>query len=196
MRTARRDIVLCLAGLTACGKSTAARQLAKKYGLKYVSGGTALKELAVKAGAVDKDKGWWETNTGMQFLQQRLKDSCFDKHVDSLLLKYAGQGNVVLDSWTMPWLSKKGFKIWLEVSPQERAKRLSQRDEISVEEAGKAIRAKDGKTKHIYKKLYGFDLGEDYSPFDVVLDSELLTPEDVFDTLSLIVDRLVLKHSR
>lgn len=196
MKVVRRDIVLCLAGLTACGKSTAARQLAKKYDLKYVSGGTVLKELALKTGVADKNKGWWETSDGMRFLQQRLQDSSFDKQVDSHLLKYARRGNVVLDSWTMPWLSEKGFKIWLEVSPKERARRLAERDGIGVEEAAKALREKDGRTKQIYKKLYGFMLGEDFSPFDVVLDGELLSAEEVFDTLDLIVDRLVLKHSR
>ena len=197
MRTTRRDIVICLAGLTACGKSTAARLLANKYSLKYVSGGTTLKELAQKAAGAEKaGKGWWETSHGMRFLQQRLRDSSFDRQVDNQLLRYAQEGNVVLDSWTMPWLSEKGFKIWLEVSPQERAKRLAQRDGVSVQEAAEMIRKKDGKTKQIYRKLYDFRLGEDYSPFDVVLDSELLTSEEVFDTLSLIIDRLVLKRGR
>jgi cytidylate kinase len=96
----------------------------------------------------------------------------------------------------MPWLSKKGFKIWLEVSQEERARRLTRRDGISLEEAEEMIREKDGKTKQIYRKLYGFKLGEDYSPFDVVLDTELLSSEEVFDTLSLIIDRLVLRHGR
>jgi len=166
------------------------------YGLKYVSGGTALKELALKTGYKTKDKGWWETSEGTRFLEQRLRDSKFDKQIDDQLLEWAEQGNVVLDSWTMPWLSKKGFKIWLEVSYEERAKRLAHRDGISVEEAARIITEKDGKTKQIYERLYGFKLGEDYSPFDLILDSELLTSDEVFDTLSLVIDRLVLKRSR
>ena len=196
MSAVRRDIVICLAGLTACGKSTAARRLAKKYCLKYVSGGTTLKELALKAGITDTNKGWWETPHGMRFLKRRQQDPGFDKQVDDQLLSFAKQGGVVLDSWTMPWLSEKGFKIWLEVSPQERARRLTRRDGMSLEKAEETIRQKDGKTKQIYKKLYGFKLGEDYSPFDVVLDGESLTAEEVFDTLSLIIDHLVLKRRR
>jgi len=196
MTLTKRNIVLCLAGLTACGKSTAARRLAEKYRLKYVSGGAALKELAIKMGYKAKEKGWWETPAGMRFLEQRLGDPKFDKQIDSQLLEWAKQGNVVLDSWTMPWLSEKGFKIWLEVSPKERAKRLAHRDGIAVEEASSIIREKDGKTKRIYENLYGFKLGEDYSPFDLILDSESLTSDEVFDTLSLVIDRLVLKRSR
>jgi len=196
MTPTKKKIVICLAGLTACGKSTAARRLAEKYGLNYVSGGTALKELALKMGYQESGKGWWETAEGMRFLEQRLSDPKFDKQIDVQLLQWAERGNVVLDSWTMPWLTKKGFKVWLEVSPTERAKRLAHRDGISVEEAQRLIKEKDAKTKRIYESLYGFKLGEDYSPFDLILDSESLTSGEVFDTLSLVIDRLVLKPSR
>jgi cytidylate kinase len=196
MRVANKKIVICLAGLTACGKSTAARRLAQKYGLKYVSGGTALKELAFKMGYKARETGWWESPDGMRFLQERWSDPRFDKQIDSQLLKWADEGNVVLDSWTMPWLSKAGFKIWLEVSPEERAKRLTHRDGISLGRAVQIIEEKDGKTKRIYEKLYGFKLGEDYSPFDLILDSESLTSNEVFDVLSFVIDRLVLKRSR
>jgi len=189
--------VICVAGMSACGKSTVARRLAEKYRLKYVSGGTALKELAIRMGYKAQRRGWWETTEGMRFLERRLRDFRFDKQVDAELLKWAERGNVVLDSWTMPWLVKNGFKIWIEVSPQERARRLVRRDRISAREAEKVVREKDGKTKRIYERLYGFKLGEDFSPFDLVLDTELLSANETFETLSLVIDRLVLrKESR
>jgi len=190
---AKRKVVICIAGMTACGKSTVARRLAEKYGLKYVSGGTALKELAMRMGYKAQVRGWWETTEGKRFLERRLHDFRFDKQVDTELLSWAEQGNVVLDSWTMPWLFKNGFKIWIDVSPQERAKRLARRDKISLREAEKAITEKDGKTKRIYERLYGFKLGEDFSPFDLVLDTELLSAKETFETLSLVIYRLVLK---
>jgi len=190
---AKENIVVCIAGMTACGKSTVARRLAEKYGLKYVSGGTALKELAIQMGYKAQERGWWETIEGKRFLERRLRDFRFDKQVDTELLNFAKQGNVVLDSWTMPWLFKNGFKIWIEVSSQERAKRLASRDKIGMREAEKAIREKDGKTKRIYERLYGFKLGEDFSPFDLVLDTELLNANETFETLSIVIDRLVLK---
>jgi len=191
---AKRNIVISIAGMTACGKSTVAKRLAQKYSLKYISGGTALKEIAIGMGYKAQERGWWETTEGLRFLEKRLRDFRFDKQADTELLKWAEQGNVVLDSWTMPWLFKDGFKIWIEVSPQERARRLARRDKISLGEADKTIREKDGKTKRIYEKLYGFKLGEDFSPFDLVLDTELLSANETFETLSLVIDRLVLKR--
>jgi cytidylate kinase len=193
-QAAKKDIVICVAGLTASGKSTVARRLADEFRLKYYSGGAALKELAAKIGYKARDRDWWETAEGMRFFEQRLRDPRFDKQVDAELLKAAEQGNVVLDSWTMPWLSEKGFKIWIEVSAEERAKRLACRDKVSIKEAEKLLNEKDDKTKRVYEKLYGFKLGEDYSPFDLVLDTEHLRSDETFETLCLVIRRLVLKE--
>ncbi len=192
-RHKRRKIVICVAGLSGCGKSTVAKRLAKKYALRYLSGGDMLKALAVKTGYKPGDRGWWETDEGRGFLRQRLKDHEFDERVDEELIEWGRQGNVVLDSWTMPWLFKgEAFKVWLEVSPDERARRLARRDRISVEEALQALEEKDKETKRIYKGLYGFDLGEDFSPFDLVFDTNELESGEVFRALCMVVDRVVL----
>lgn len=191
-REKKRKIVICIAGLTGCGKSTVARRLAEKYGLKYLSGGMALKELAIKMGYKPHERGWWETSEGIKFMEHRLKDPKFDKQVDAYLLKWAKRGNVVFDSWTMPWLFKGGFKIWFEASPEVRARRLAERDDIGIKEAIEAIRDKDEKTRRIYYDVYGFKLGEDFSPFNLILDVNQLDAEEVFQALCLVVDRLVL----
>jgi len=154
----KRKIILCISGMAGCGKSTAAKKIAEKYNLRYFSGGDALKALALEAGYKSVDRGWWESEEGMKFLKKRMEDSSFDQKIDAKLLEWGRQGDVVLDSWTMPWLLKKGFKIWLEASPEERARRIAQRDGIDVEKALAALKEKDAKTKAIYKKLYGFDL--------------------------------------
>jgi cytidylate kinase len=188
----KKKIVICIAGLTGCGKSTVAKRLAERYGLRHLSGGMALKELALKMGYKPHERGWWETSEGIKFLEHRLKDHKFDRQVDEQLLEWAKRGNVVLDSWTLPWLFKGGFKIWFEASPNVRARRLAKRDGIGVKEATKAIKEKDEKTREIYYNLYGFKLGEDFSPFDLILDVNQLDAEEVFQTLCLVFDRLVL----
>ena len=191
----RKKGVICLCGMTGCGKSTVAKRLAEKHGLKYFSGGNALKALAIEEGYKPIEIGWWETAEGRKFLQQRMKDPKFDKKIDEKLLELAKQGNVVLDSWTMPWLLKKGFKIWLEASPQIRARRLARRDGINVGEALKILKEKDKRTQTIYKDLYGFDLRNDFSPFNLILDTNELDAEEVFHAICLVVDRLVFGKS-
>ena len=188
----KSKMVLCVCGMTGCGKSSVAKRLAEKYGLKYLSGGGALKALAVEMGYKPIGRGWWESDEGMRFLQRRVKESKFDKKVDEKLLEWAGRGNVVFDSWTMPWLLKEGFKVWLDASVEVRTGRVAKRDGMSFGRALAALKEKDEKTRIIYKKLYGFDLGGDFSPFDLVLDSNDLSADEVFRTLCLVMDRVVL----
>lgn len=188
----KSKMVLCVCGMTGCGKSSVAKRLAEKYGLEYLSGGGALKALAVEMGYKPIGRGWWESDEGIRFLQRRVKESKFDKKVDEKLLEWAGRGNVVFDSWTMPWLLKEGFKVWLDASVEVRTGRVAKRDGISFERALATLKEKDEKTRIIYKKLYGFDLGGDFSPFDLILDSNDLSANEVFRTLCLVIDRVVL----
>jgi cytidylate kinase len=186
-----KSVVVCICGMAGSGKSTLARRVAKKYALEYYSGGEALKTLAIEKGYAPSRDGWWESPEGMRFLKERSKDPKFDDAVDKKLLELAKKGNVLLDSWTMPWLLKKGFKIWLEASVEKRAERVAKRDGISVEEALKALRNKEEQTRAIYKKLYGFSLGEDFTPFHLILDTDYLNAEEVFQVLCKVIDNIV-----
>ncbi|MEM2145602.1 MAG: cytidylate kinase family protein [Candidatus Jordarchaeaceae archaeon] len=190
----KKKIVICISGMAGSGKSTVARRLAEHYGLKYYSGGDALKAVAAEMGYKTGGEGWWETVDGINFLKHRLNDLEIDKKVDKKLLEWADQGGVVLDSWAMPWLLKKGFKIWLEASEELRSKRLAERDGLSQEEALKALKEKEFKTKTIYKKLYGFNLGEDFEPFQLILDVNLLSKDEVFEALKIVIDNLVYRN--
>ena len=185
-------MVICISGMAGTGKSTLAKKLAQKYHLRYYSGGDALKDLAKQEGYDISVQGWWESPVGLKFLKERVTDSKFDRAVDDKLLEFAQQGNVLLDSWTMPWLLKGGFKIWLEASFERRAQRVAERDNMTLTEAVKVLEEKEGHTKAIYKAMYGFVLGEDLTPFDFVLDTDNLNAEEVFEVLCRVMDNVVL----
>ena len=179
--------------MTGSGKSTIANRLAEKYRLKHYSGGDALKTLASEMGYKVDQRGWWESQEGIKFLRERMENPELDKKIDMKLMKWAKQGNVILDSWTMPWLLKEGFKVWLEASEEVRAKRVAKRDGTSLKEALNHLREKEKKTKIIYKKLYGFDLGEDFTPFHLILDVNLLNENEVVQVLCMIIENHILR---
>jgi cytidylate kinase len=187
-----KKLVICISGMAGTGKSTLAKKLAQKYGLRYYSGGDALRALAAEEGYNSSSNGWWESPDGLKFLEQRKADESFDKAVDNKLMEYASQGNVLLDSWTMPWLIKIGFKIWLAASVEKQAERISGRDKMTVADSFEALKAKEARTKAIYKQLYGFSLGEDFSPFNLILDTDNLSADEVFGVLCMVIDNVVL----
>ena len=192
--TLNNNVVVCISGMAGTGKSTVAKKLARKYRLRYYSGGDALKALAKDEGYASSSKGWWESPEGLKFLAEREKNLEFDKTVDAKLLEFAQEGNVLLDSWAMPWLLKKGFKIWLIASFEKRAERIAERDEISFEEALRVLKEKEARTKSIFKTIYGFMLGEDFEPFHLILDTNNLNADEVFEILCDVMENVVLKN--
>ena len=178
-------MLIIVSGFAGSGKSTLTEALAAHFGLDFVHASDLLKKLQ-KQGASGLDtsrtkagSGFWESDEGKKYLHERQKDGSMDKELDRLLLKIAEKGNVVLDSWTMPWLCKSGFKIWLEVSAKERARRVAERDGLDKKIVLAKILERDKITAEIYKKLYGFDLSPDKKVFDLIIAGDGLRVEDV-----------------
>jgi len=188
----KKKLVICICGMAGSGKSTLAKRIAQHYGLKYSSGGDALKAVALEMGYSVSEKGWWETEEGLRFLEERSRNPEIDRRVDQKQLEWAEEGGIVFDSWAIPWLLKGGFKVWLEASETVRARRVAKRDNLTIKEALKFLREKEAMTKKIYKSLYGFSLGEDLSPFHLIIDVNFLSKDEVFEALRLVIDRFVL----
>jgi cytidylate kinase len=163
-------IIMC--GMPAVGKTTVARLIADELGLPLVGGGDILKEIAQEEGYNATGDDWWDTAEGMKFLQERRGSSKFDQEVDSRLLKKATKGGVVITSYTLPWLSKKGLKVWLSATPESRAVRMAKRDSSTPEECMKVIAKRDSENFILYKKLYGMEFGKDLSPFQLVVGTD------------------------
>lgn len=85
----------------------------------------------------------------------------------------------------------KIIKIWLKGSPQNRAKRMGNRDGISIQEAEKIVRMRDEENVKIYKNLYNFTFGQDLSVFDYALNTDLLSLDALIEITKLIIRRQI-----
>ncbi|NDB32785.1 MAG: cytidylate kinase [Nitrososphaeria archaeon] len=170
---------IIISGPPAIGKTTISKGLAKEFGLQSLSGGDVLKELAQDQGFQTKGDDWWDTPEGMTFLNQRKDNYEFDKKVDQKLVEIFQKGGVVITSYTLPWLVKGGIKIWLGGSKQNSAKRMQTRDNMDMENALSIVKTRFDENKSLYKKLYGFDFGDDLSVFDVVINTDGLDAQGV-----------------
>jgi len=172
---------IIISGPPAIGKTTIAKGLAKEFDLIHLSGGDILKELAEEIGFETKGDDWWDTQEGINFLSHRQKNSEFDKNVDDKLKKLFSQGNVVITSYTLPWLVKGGVKIWLAGSKENSAQRMITRDNLSKNNALEIVQKRYNENKVIYKTLYGFVFGEDLSVFDKIIETDDLNAEQVLE---------------
>jgi cytidylate kinase len=176
-----------ISGPPAIGKTTVSKGLAKEFNLKYLSGGDVLKELGEEQGFNTQRDDFWDTSFGMKFLNMRKTNPEFDKKVDEKLKKLFLEGGKIITSYTLPWLVEDGIKIWLAGSQENSAKRMTIRDGISFEEAFEIVKKRYEENKMIYKKLYGFDFGEDLTVFDIIINTDNLGADEVLSVASTLV---------
>ncbi|MDO8627353.1 MAG: cytidylate kinase family protein [Candidatus Diapherotrites archaeon] len=179
----KSETVILICGLSGSGKSVVAKKVAKKLKLRMVHTSGVLKQVISQQeknfSKAAMNKGFWESKKGKEFNAMRLKDQSMDKELDKALLQLIRKGKVVMDSWTMPWLSNKGIKIWLKVSEKVRAKRLAERDKLSAKEVMKHVRRKENEARAVYRKAYGFEFGKDLKPFQLIVDVDKLSLKEV-----------------
>ena len=176
-------MIIIISGLAGSGKSTLAKGFGKELGLPVIHASGILKQLGSKgieeidAKKAKAGRGFWESGEGKEMIKKRLADNSMDKALDKKLLEIIENGNAVIDSKTMGYLSRRGIKIWIECGIETRARRISSRDSITKKIAEKKISERDNTDKKIYKELYGFELGKNLEKFDLVLNNENLSAE-------------------
>jgi CMP/dCMP kinase len=184
---------IVISGWPAVGKTTIACKLAEEFGLVMYNGGDILKMLAEEKGYSTERDDWWDTAEAKRFMEERKSDPSFDKKVDKKLVEIVKKGGAVITSYTLPWLVREDsviiIKLWLRGSQENRAKRMSNRDDISFAEAKRIVKLRDDENKKIYYKLYGFHFGEDLTIFDYVLNTDRLSLDSLIEISKLIVKR-------
>jgi cytidylate kinase len=179
---------LVIFGFSGSGKSTMANMISEKYGIKVVHPSGILRWLYEgKNVDVDKTKhnmGFWESTKGIEIFKKRLHEKKpLDLVVDKIILNELKKGNVVIDSWSLPWLAKDCLKVYLYTSLRVRAERVAKRDSIPYLKALKIIRMKDEDTRKLLKKLYGFDIKLDTKVFGKIINTDGLNKEKTYSIL-------------
>jgi CMP/dCMP kinase len=187
---------IVISGWPAVGKTTIACKLAEEFGLVMYNGGDILKMLAEEKGYSTERDNWWDTPEAKKFMEERKSDPSFDKKVDKKLVEIVKKGGAVITSYTLPWLVREDsvimiIKLWLRGSPENRAKRMANRDDISYAEARRIVKLRDDENKKIYYKLYGFHFGEGLTIFDYVLNTDRLSIDSLIEISKLIIRRQI-----
>lgn len=186
--------VIILFGFSGSGKSTIANLVGEKYGLRAIHPSGILRDLyegrEVDIGNTRFNTGFWESEQGVRLFRSRLdKKEPLDVVSDRILVEEVRKGNVVIDSWSLPWLTNRGRKIYLEADLEVRAQRVAKRSQISYERALEVVVMKDKETGNLFKRLYGFDIKHDCDVFDHVVNTSDLTKSEVFRHICSYLDR-------
>lgn len=187
-----RKISIVISGWPAVGKTTIAENLAKDFNLKLWNGGDILKMMAYDRGySSSLNHDWWDTEEAAKFMNERNSNPNFDREVDNRLIELLNGGDVVITSYTLPWIADATINFWLQGSVENRSKRMSIRDNIDIESAKKIVQRRDFENKQIYKKLYQFEFGEKLDVFDFAMNTDILTLESLIALSKNIVENVI-----
>jgi CMP/dCMP kinase len=191
-QNADRKMSIVISGWPAVGKTTIAENLAKDFNLKLWNGGDILKMMAYERGySSSLSHDWWDTEEAAKFMKERNNNPNFDREVDDRLIELVKEGNVVITSYTLPWISDATINIWLHGSVDNRSKRMSMRDKIDINIAKKIVQRRDVENKLIYQKLYQFEFGEKLDVFDFAMNTDILSLESLIIISKNIVENVI-----
>ena len=174
-------MIISISGMPGSGKSTVARLLAKKLGIRRYSMGDMRRELARRKGLVlgelnkiGESEDW--TDREVDDYQKRLGET---------------EDNFVVEGRTSFFLIPKSFKVFLEVNPRTGAERIFRhmkevdRNEgrfDSVEDLIASLKKREESDRKRYLKYYKIDI-TDRTQYDLILDTTDLKPEQVVDKI-------------
>jgi cytidylate kinase len=171
-------LIIAISGLHGVGKSVYAREVAKRYGLRYISSGMIFRQLARERGLSIKE-----------LTDLASKSDELDRYIDETMVREARKGNVVADGLLTGWMLKDiaDLKFWFKARDEVRFRRIAERDGVSYEEAASQTLYRERSEIERFKRYYGIDLNN-LSIYDYVIDTSFLTIEEVLDIIFKIID--------
>ena len=172
-------MLITISGPAGSGKSTAAAGLAEALGYEHVSGGDLFRALA-------DDRGM----TPLELNRAAEEDDSIDRDLDRRLRETARERDaLVLESRLAGWMAGEhaDFRMWLSAPLAVRARRISEREDKSVDRAREETRARAESEAGRYREYYGIDV-EELGIYDLSVNTARLSPGAVLDVILTTVE--------
>ena len=168
-------VTITISGNPGSGKSTVGKLLEKKIKIKYIYSGKIFREIAKKCHMSLEEFGIYCE-----------KNKEIDQELDNRQLEILQKGNVILEGRLAGWIAHRNnipaLKIILKENIDTRAKRIVKREEGDMKKRKKEILDREKSEFNRYKKYYNIDLN-DISIYDLIINSEGKTPEEIVDII-------------
>ncbi len=169
-------MIITISGVPGSGKSSVAKLLAEKLGFKHYSTGDFMRLMAEEKGI-----------TLLELSKIAEKDPSVDKELDAYTTKFGKeQDNFVLDARLGFHFIPESIKVFLEVSPEEAAKRifnspkhrLLEKENTDYETTLNNMKRRMESERKRYYSLYQLDY-ENKDNFDLVVNTHGKSIEEV-----------------
>ena len=167
----KKNIKIAISGRSGCGNTTISKMAADRLGLRFIN--FTFRSLAQERG-LDLKK----------VLDLAANDDSWDIEVDKRQVALAlEEGGCVLGSRLAIWMLKEAdVKVYIEASPEIRARRIVKREGGSLEEIAAFTAERDSQDHGRYLRIYNIDT-DSYSFADLIINTDDLTPKQIVDKI-------------
>jgi cytidylate kinase len=159
-------MIITVSGPPGSGKSTLSKTIAEHFGLTLISSGDVFRAMAMERGVNLEEFG-----------NIAESDPDIDKEIDRRQIELSKQaGDFLFEGRLSGWFLEADLMIMLKTDVEVRARRISQREDISLEQAMHETRVRQQSEAKRYKDYYNIDIA-DLTPYDLVMESSVWDPQ-------------------
>lgn len=173
-------MIITMSGKAGSGKGTVCKLLSEKLGYEVISIGNIKRELATSMGmTISEFNKEWEKPENRETFDLKYEDYQKNLPLDS---------KIILDWRVSFYCQPKAFKVYLDVSDEEAARRIFADTERSWDAYNSIQAVQEATVKRNiddvrrYKELYNIDIS-DKTNFDLVVDTTGKIPQQVADEI-------------
>lgn len=173
-------MIITMSGKAGSGKGTITKLLADKLAYTHISIGNMKRELATTMGlTISEFNALWELPENREKFDLKYEE--YQKNLDV-------NDGIILDSRLGFYCQPKAFKVYLDVTDEEAARRIfGDKERVgdtynSLQAVQEATEKRNQDDIKRYKELYNIDLS-DKSNFDLVVDTTGKIPQQVADEI-------------
>lgn len=168
-------LIMTVSGKPGSGTSTLVDLLSKKRGLKSVNGGDIFRLEAQRRELTVEDFS--------RLCKDDLEvDRSLDDALKEMILSASGPSIVEsrLSGWWAYLERMDCLRIWIEVSDEERARRIQSREGGNFDDVLESSQRRNSDDMERYQELYGINL-DDMSPYNMIIDADNLDASEVLE---------------
>ena len=166
-------MIITIGGLAGTGTTTTAELLSKKLDIPYISAGFVFREMAAERGM-----------SVLEFSEFAEGNDDIDKEIDRRQAEKAKLAdNLIIEGRLSAYfVDNADIKLWLMTPFDVRSKRISQREEKSVEIAKDEIIIREKSEALRYMEIHNIDINN-MEIYDLIINTDSFNPESISEII-------------
>ena len=166
-------MIITIGGLAGTGTTTAAELLSEKLDIPYISAGSVFREMAAEKGM-----------TVLEFSEFAEGNDDIDKEIDKRQAEKAKSADKLIIEGRLSayFVENADLRIWLVTPFDVRSKRISEREDKSVEVAKNEIIIREKSEALRYMEIHNIDISN-MDIYDLIINTGTFNPEKVLEII-------------